>query len=493
MVNKLHQWFEKAVNNPFWVGIGAGLYPLFFIYTNNFPLLYSTSQLLFFLGTFIVMPIIIILLGNLLFKFKTLHKYQSLVIAFLNLFMFLFLLKISIAGGFHKKLSLLIFFIAIILAFVIKNKFKIVIIFQYLLALIGIVTFANTASNYIAINNNWTKAKSSIENVTFNKKPNIYFIQPDGYVNLSEITKGHYQITTPPIKNKLTQWGFTHYPNFRTNYASTLYSNAATFMMRHHYYNNGKIFNEALGARSVILGNNTLLNALHHNGYQTHYIAQSPYLLLDRPKLGFNTSNFNYSEVGFLNTGFKGEKDVVTSLENIINEPKNKPQFYFIEYFYPGHINGKKSESLGAYQERENYIQRLSKGNQKLEALCNLITTKDPEALIIIASDHGGFVGMNYTEEIYQKTQNKETITSIFSSFLAIKWPENMVTNQNDTLQYKSAVNLFRNIFSVLANNKSYLKDVEPDESYVILRDGAPPGVYKYISNNGEIICEKVK
>ena len=95
-----------------------------------------------------------------------------------------------------------------------------------------------------------------IEKVQFKKRPNIYYIQPDGYVNFSEMVKGYYKNDNSAFKHFLEDNGFKNYDDIRSNYTSTLVSNSATFSMMHHYYNNGFNFTEIANAREIIISKN---------------------------------------------------------------------------------------------------------------------------------------------------------------------------------------------------------------------------------------------
>jgi hypothetical protein len=127
--------------------------------------------------------------------------------------------------------------------------------------------------------------------------------------------------------------------------------------------------------------------------------------------------------------------------------------------------------------------------NEKLLALVKAIKEKDSNSLIIIMSDHGGFVGMDYSRQIYTKTVDRDLIYSIFSSNLSIHWPNNEIPEFDAEL--KTGVNLFRFVFAYLSEDKSYLKNLQEDESFVILKKDAPKGVYKYIDAKGKISLEK--
>ena len=80
-------------------------------------------------------------------------------------------------------------------------------------------------------------------------------------------------------------------------------------------------------------------------------------------------------------------------------------------------------------------------------------------------------------------------MNSIFTSTLAIHWPNNNAPNYDTS--FKSAVNVFRILFSYLGEDDSYLKNLQPDESFVILKDVEPPGVYKYIDQFGTVTLKK--
>jgi|TARA_Y100000385_G_scaffold75085_1_gene75885 hypothetical protein len=42
-----------------------------------------------------------------------------------------------------------------------------------------------------------------------------------------------------------------------------------------------------------------------------------------------------------------------------------------------------------------------------------------------------------------------------------------------------------------LSGNQKYLNSMEEDESYMIIKKGAPKGIYKYIGNQWKITFEK--
>src|SRR5690606_20791669 len=109
--------------------------------------------------------------------------------------------------------------------------------------------------------------------------------------------------------------------------------------------------------------------------------------------------------------------------------------------------------------------------------MVNLIVKNDPNALIMIMADHGGFVGLDYTQEVYKKITDRNIVYSAFGVMLSIRWPNNEVPPIDSNL--KSCINVFRILFSYLGKDDKYLNYLQEDKSYLILKEGAAEGVYE--------------
>ena len=469
--------------------IAAGLYPILFYFSTNFQLVNTWQHLLFFVLSFIGLPVLLFFMVNWLFlKVGFLKKWQRYVIPFLGVFTFLFLMKICLYAGVQKKMIFGIVLVAALLSYLLWKQYKKIIVLQLLLAIMGLISLIPVLSKQLLYDSSWTSQPDAIKEATFLKKPNVYFIQPDGYVNFSEIDKGYYKIDNTAFKKYLDSSNFKTYPNFRSNYASTLTSNSATFMMKHHYYGKGSDITENTNARDMIISDNTVLNLFKNNGYKTYFLAEMPYLLLNKPDIGYDVCNFKPSDVGYIGTGLGTYYDILSPLKTYTKEAINQPKFFFVEIFNPGHVHGRQQQSLGVEGERALWQETLDKANKTLVQTLAIIKENDPDALIVIMADHGGFVGMEYTLQTYTKTQDRDLIYSIFSSNLSIHWPQGDIPSYDINL--KSAVNLFRILVSYLTQDTSYLEHLEDDSSYVILNKDAPQGVYKYIDTDGAIVFE---
>lgn len=477
--------------SPWLVGLCSGLYPVLFYAGNNYSLVNSWGHLLFFTFGFIILPALLAAFGAYFINKISSPRWAALWLAFLGFGLFLFFIKVTLLEAPHRKISLAILILAGLYAYFLGAHHRKFMVLQGLMGVLALFPLAGQIVHNLRLSEDWKDIDAEVLNAKFVDKPNIYLIQPDGLVNFSELNGGYYKYQDTTFATELSELGFTHYPDFRSNYASTLSSNSALMMMKHHYYNFGESFSEALDARESIVSENHVLSILKKNGYRTNLISVAPYLLVNHPKLGFDRANFDYDDIGFLSQGFNLKAEVTEDLTNYLNQESGQPEFYFVEFFNPGHIHGRKEMSLGADQERVLWLESMERGQQTLRELVSLIQERDPEGLIMILADHGGFVGFDYTNQIYAKTKDRDLIYSIFSSQLSIKWPKDLKPEQ--PIDFTTSVNVFRLLIAHLSQNESVTRDLEPDVSYVILNDEPYMGVYEYINQIGEITCNKVE
>ncbi len=476
---------------PVFYGLAAGLYPVFFYYSNNYALVKSYKHLLFFASVFLLIPIAGFWIASVFFNLLFLKKFKKYLFPFLNVWVFLTLLLVCIYAGISIWYIVLTGSIAIIIALLFYKHSSKIVIFQFILAFLGLFTLIPTLIKQQSFSKEWKKQPDDIASVQFKKKPNVYFIQPDGYVNTSELIKGYYKINNSKFENFLKQNKFTFYPDFRSNYASTLPSNSSVFMMKHHYYNKAMSDEEGMDGRSVIISNNTTLSVFKNNGYKTYFLTESPYFLMNFPKIGYDYANFSVKDIPIISKGTNYKRDVVKDFKKVFNKSENAPRFFFIQILKPAHISNSFTDSKGIAGEKEIWLKKLQTSNQRLTEIISTINKTDPNAIVIIMADHGGYIGMASTKEAQTKTQNRDKIYSIFSNLFAIKGVDTTFQEYNKNL--KTSVNVFRVLFSYLSENKKYLTHLQDDGSYIIIYRGAPRGIYQYIDDSGNVVFNKVK
>lgn len=131
-------------------------------------------------------------------------------------------------------------------------------------------------------------------------------------------------------------------------------------------------------------------------------------------------------------------------------------------------------------------MDRLKQSNDFLKEIVNFIIKNDPTGLIIIGADHGGYIGFSSMSDLHNKTRDESLIYSIFGAHLSVRWNSGLAKEYDKEL--KTNVNLFRTVFSVLAEEEKYLQHMEDNSSYMPLHN--PKGKYKYIDSKGNIIFE---
>lgn len=438
---------------------------------------------------FVLLPVLLIFLSyTVAVRSNILKSKAKFLIPVLNLGCFFTLLLISTLG-FNWPYFVVLILIGIVLGILLHRQTNKIIVFQLLLAFVVSAMLLPDFYKGVTYSKEWLLPPDNIESVQFKKKPNIYVIQPDGYANSSELKKGYYQFDNGKFEKFLTDNGFYVYDHYRSNYVSTLSSNSSMFAMKHHYYNNTKIkSNELYKARQIIVGKNPFISILKKNEYNTFLLLERPYLLLNRPRQYYDYCNYYNEEISFLSRGFELKKDVVQELKSIIKHNQNTSNFYFVCGMNPSHVSVNKQESKGVKGERDNYLEALKESNLWLEQVVKVIEENDKNSLIIIASDHGGYVGLEYSLENRIKQTDRDIIYSMFTSMLAIKWSH----DEPDYAQkIKTPVNLFRILCAYLSDNTSYLNNLQPDKSYSLIVKGAPYGVYEYIDENGGTVFKK--
>jgi hypothetical protein len=482
---KILAFINSPKDVPLLAGFSLGFYVLLFYYAKNFSLANSLQQLLFFTGYYILVPVVVLYLGYKILGLSRFVKYRRsfLFFAMVSLFAF-YLLQLMHIGPVKRIVFGVIVLLAIFLSFKIAKYYKLFIVLIFVMSCFNLYEVAKifVVTNFAS--NEWRKLPDDIESVVFKERPNIYYIQPDGYASPPNLESPLYNFDNSEFNSFLKASGFKTYNSFRSNYYSTLLSNSSMFAMKHHYTPG---YMDPYGAREVIISDNPVLRILKHNKYKTHLFTERPYLIINRPQMGYDYCNFSYSELPYIMDGWNMYEDFSAELSQTISNNPKEGNFYFIEAFMPGHINNSKASSEGVGGERERYLGNLKEANVFLKKVISVINEKDPGALVIIGADHGGFVGFEYTLQAQKKTADKALATSMFGAHLSIKW------NRPDFMDYdtdlRSSVNLFRTVFSYLSKDKKYLSHLQENSSYIMLHE--PAGLYRYIDDKGNIVFKK--
>lgn len=313
------------------------------------------------------------------------------------------------------------------------------------------------------------------ENITFQRKPNVYYILPDGYQDPHTIRELFgYDITQ--FQNYLESNRFVTYDPFYANYYSTLNSTSSLFSMSHHYY--APVGNK----RKIVGGNNKVVNTFRHNGYDIVYVHSGNYLLLHgstadviQPS-GSEYLSLRYTLrnifIGFAFAENHPDYKMLTAkqMNRILGEnikSDDTPKFFFIYYLGPGHIDHLANKPVEHFLQSKK--SKFDAANVAITGFISTILALDKTAIIAISGDHGTFMydaPLKSWQELYVYTAEQKKLRTRFGTLGAIRWPSNYDGRYDSLL--RSNVNMFRMLFAWLADDDAYAHDRVPDDSYFL-------------------------
>jgi hypothetical protein len=479
--------YLKSDRHVWWtVTVLPGIYSVLYLYTHNFTLVNSWIQLAASIAAFILLPVIEILILDWIFK-RWLPRWRSHLYWSYLLINFAIILSLTVYLGWRWKALIIVAIISIVSAFFLARHYKKIVVLIGLMTVIGLYQFAHFYIERVIYRDQW-QAPQEFEEFTFVQKPNIYLIQPDGFVGKTAAASSLYDIDLTNFYRNLEYNDFTINHDYRSNYPSTLTSNTALFTGQHHFFEYGNMENELFNARDIIVGDNPVLSTFQNNGYHTNLILEHSYLLLNFPDMAYDYCNVRRSELKAPIPNYQLDKNYLQDFRNLVTNASDQPQFTFIEILHPGHISVNEDGRVDLKSETENYKTQLHDIIPIIKEMIAFLKKKDPGAIIIIAADHGGFAGWPYTGKAYQEpTEDASLKASIYSALLAIKAPRDFSNFQQ---QIKSPVSLFPNLIHYLADQP--LPDPRDNSSYIFIKSGANRGVYQYFNTDGDPVTQKL-
>jgi hypothetical protein len=371
-----------------------------------------------------------------------------------------------------------------------------------------LITFAGFVSSLSQVGSGEQVARRENHEIRFTTRPNIYFFFLESYGG-SKALYQLYGIDSAGFYQQLEKRGFL----VRDTYANrdyTIASCATVFLMKHYNIKNWQA--GVLDAKSNIFNMingthyNPVLDVLKKNGYRISYIHMANDLYRQpSPAVHFTNISFglwHYIKPLYQYTNSKPVFPVFQrqSLANrffddcrrIIRRALDTPAEPTFHFIYTGLDHTQAELQLKpTAQDRESYrqsfIQLYKKSrddfNPKLLALLDYIAEQDPNGVIIMIGDHG-----TWFHRLFDKTDpgagffnNMENLAEdVFSVIFAVKTPLQQRLWQERDITH---VNLFRYVFSMLADDSSLLNALESDVS--IYLDG------KYIFNHGRLLGKK--
>lgn len=345
-----------------------------------------------------------------------------------------------------------------------------------------VVLLVNKAGNFKqpAITSQIKFDKSSVT-----AKPNVYFLLFDCYAGYKSL-QDSFAFKNDSLYHFLAQKSFTVLPSF-SNYNFTFFSMASMLNMQYvtdDYRNkiavqadmqqrvneikNGEVFSIFssmqykienysifdLKNKKGIANNNTIIPM--HAYLLTNKIFHNR-LILDFGYLLYKINYFSRKHI------FEHDDNNVTAFNKTmaaIDKQSDPPKFIYTHFLMP-HAPYFK-DSLGNYLpvnefnigSKKSYLSYLKYTNTIIKSVLTKITTADPNAIVLLMSDHGyndkGAVRIYDTLQIAAEQYS-------FNNICAVRFPN----LQADSLKAEiSSVNIFRYLFnSQFAQRIPYLKD----------------------------------
>ncbi|HLO16868.1 MAG TPA: hypothetical protein VK206_18685 [Anaerolineales bacterium] len=259
--------------------------------------------------------------------------------------------------------------------------------------------------------------------------PNIYFLLYDAYVS-NETLLAH-GIDNGVQEDYLKEQGFQLYPHTYSVGSTTVATLSKVLNASPAYYGN---------QRRAVSGDGITQNILRSLGYKTYGVFASDYMFRGvGEKYDFSIpENTIPSDIRLLKAILIGEfrfdtdditfegqarNQFIETKQSIFKDASSKQVFVFMYTNVPGH-----SQTSGACRPNETdlFKERLASANSEMRQDLQTITGNDPNAIIIVAGDHGPYLTKNCapTSGVYDISEiSRLDIQDRYGAFLAIKWP----------------------------------------------------------------------
>lgn len=348
--------------------------------------------------------------------------------------------------------------------------------------------------------------------ISLKNKKNIYFILTDSLTNIAGMQQLGIKEENIKFLRDLQSLGFTHYSNFFTSLQATQFALFTFFNLSYQYHGvNGYKLDLILRLRHI-LNDGKLYQILKDNGYKINILHELDVFLLDTcnadqcyfnvtNKLRTNDSNIQQSQssnikekvLSIITFLLPVNLDSLLNKKNILFfDPKELsyndknafikgtlqrlqqlnlhfPNFTYIHAFtFPTHsdTDAKTINHCNETAEIEKYNARIKATADFVLSMVHTIQSRDNNALIIIAGDHGPYIFNKCSREGIKLASQ---VMERQGAFLSIFWGKDYRHQYDERI--KSSHNLFRYVLSYLAQDEKLLQDADPDNAYTLYSD----------------------
>ena len=287
--------------------------------------------------------------------------------------------------------------------------------------------------------------------------PNIYLLIYDAYV-CNETMLG-YGIDNSAQEQYLETAGFELYPHTYSVAGATVSTMSRTLNASTSYFGS---------ARRAVSGDGIVQNLLQNFGYTTCGILYSDYFFQGIEPSYDSSYPLPKATYALISKAIlMGEFRFDVEFDNPPHEQflkyksgklkkiPNKPRFIYMHGELPGH-----SQNSGVCRPDETNLfeERLVQANIEMKQDVELLTRKDPEAIIIVAGDHGPYLTKNCSETSghYDISEiSRQDVQDRLGTFLAIRWPDEEFSKYDDITVLQD---IFPAIFAYLFRDEKFLE-----------------------------------
>jgi hypothetical protein len=212
---------------------------------------------------------------------------------------------------------------------------------------------------------------------------------------------------------------------------------------------------------------------LKEYGYKTYGVFESDYFFWGiAPRYDYSVPSYISSENALIKAILMGEFRFNVNFESVsreqfieekivlFSEESKDPRFIYVHTNLPHH-----SQNSGAClpNEVELYKERLLSANIEMRQDVEMIIENDPDAIVIVAGDHGPYLTKNCieTSDSYDSSEiSRLDIQDRFGTLLAVRWPTGDYKKFDDIIVLQD---IFPAIFAYLFQDPRLLESkVEP-------------------------------
>jgi sulfatase-like protein len=323
------------------------------------------------------------------------------------------------------------------------------------------------------------------------RSPNIYYILTDGYARQDQLLK-LFNYDNSPFLSYLKDHGFYVADRAYSNYPETFISLPSSLWMDYPVTEKSPKFSDRNVFYSIIQGNNPVVTYLKAHGYSYLHMGVGRWA---GSKCGGNedlcladNDELKLVFYGMTPIAYFRRKYAITtaaSLEKNLDTIAQYRSFFLFAHIQPPHPPATFDKDCQPVLEKQNtpywhesgkpaYLNDLRCTNQQLIRVIDKILSRDPQASIILHSDHGTAYSVNWDWALDQWP--REAFEERFSNLMALRLPEECRQMLYPSL---SPVNIFRVTFACLEGTPP---KTLPDVSYISTYEGSKQfgGVYKY-------------